>query len=79
MSAKIFPDIQLIEAYDDLPTGARGTILDTYPAIAAYCVEFYEPVQCVRTVPMHIVAGGTFPSGLTKGELSAWIRERFGV
>jgi hypothetical protein len=79
MTAEIFPDIQLIEAYDDLPAGARGTILDTYPATQTYTIEFYEPERCVRTMPMHIVAGGQFPEGLTKEQMSAWIRERFGV
>jgi hypothetical protein len=54
--AEIYTDIQLIEAYDDLPAGARGTILDTYPATETYTIEFYEPERCVRTVPMHIVA-----------------------
>jgi hypothetical protein len=74
-----FTVIQPDRRFDDLPAGARGTILDAYPATETYTIEFFEPERCVRTVPMHIVAGGTFPTGLTKGELSAWIRERFGI
>jgi hypothetical protein len=59
MTADVFADIQLIEPFEDLPKGARGTILDTFPATKTYSIEFYEPARCVRTVPKSIVVDGS--------------------
>jgi hypothetical protein len=74
MTAEIFPDIQLIEAFEDMPAGARGTILDTHPKIGMYTIEFDEPERCVRTVPMHIVADGIrVRDGLSPQELSIFL------
>src|SRR6476660_964144 len=61
MSAEIIHDIQLVEAFEDMPAEARGTALDTHPAAESYQIEFYEPVRCVRTVPMAGVWQWTAP------------------
>ena len=73
-----YPDIQLVEAFEDLPAGARGTIFDTYPKIGTYQIEFYEPVQCVRAVPMHIVADGlVIPPDATREEAVTRMLDRW--
>jgi hypothetical protein len=39
-----------------LPIGAKGTVLSVFPKTQTYTIEVFEPVRCVETVPMKIVA-----------------------
>ena len=39
-----------------LPVGAKATVLSVFLKTKTYTIEFFEPVRCVETVPMKIVA-----------------------
>jgi hypothetical protein len=55
-----FAYARLTEPYREgdrsLPAGAKGTVLSVFPKTKTYTIEFFEPVRCVETVPMKIVA-----------------------
>jgi Domain of unknown function (DUF4926) len=44
------------EGKNTIPKGATGTIVEIYPKLHAYTVEFAEPCSCVETVAMTMVA-----------------------
>jgi hypothetical protein len=44
------------EGNHSLPVGATGTVLSVFPKTKTYTIEFFEPVRCVETVPMKMVA-----------------------
>ena len=55
-----FTDVVLVKPYKRdkllLPAGAKGTVLTVHPEFMSYTVEFFEPLHCVETVPMNIIA-----------------------
>jgi hypothetical protein len=55
-----FAHATLTEPYREgdrsLPAGAKGTVLSVFPKTKTYTIEFFEPIRCVETVPMKIVA-----------------------
>lgn len=43
------------EGKKTIPKGAIGTIVEIYPKLHAYTVEFAEPYSCVETIAMMMV------------------------
>jgi hypothetical protein len=54
-----YTDVKLTAPYKRpglaLPRGAVGTIVQVYPKLHAYTVEFAAPYSCVETVSMDVV------------------------
>lgn len=50
-----YPYVQLKEAFDTLPVGAKGTLLDRYPQHNAGTVEFFDPVRWIGSVPLNLL------------------------
>lgn len=50
-----FPTVRLRQAFEHLPAGAQGTLLDRYEQYNAATVEFFDPMRWVSSVPLDLL------------------------